>query len=95
MFSQVFGFWLDQIEVQGFKSASQLCMLDLVYEMIVGCASNCVDKYRYIKHDVIEKAFLMTRYETLMTLIGWRIIANRSLWKHIVPLQYSVNHHTK
>ena len=86
---------LDQIEIQCFKNASQLCMLDLVYAMIVGCASNCVEKYEYIKLDVIEKAFLMTRYETLMALIGWRIKANRLLWKHIVPQRYSFNHHTK
>ena len=63
--------------------------------MIVGCASNCVEKYEYIKLDLIEKAFLMKRYETLMTLIGWRMIANWLLWKHIVPQQYSFNHHTK
>ena len=44
---------LDQIEIQCFKSASQLCMLDLVKEMIVGCASNCVDKYEYIKLDAM------------------------------------------
>ena len=63
--------------------------------MMVGCASNCVDKYEYIKLDVIEKAFLMNRYETLMTLIGYCIIANQLLWKHIVPQQYSFSHHIK
>ena len=36
----------DQIKIQCFKNASQLCMLDLVYEnsmMIMGHAPNCFD----------------------------------------------------
>ena len=34
----------DLIKIQCFKSASQLCMLDLVYEMmIMGRAPNCFD----------------------------------------------------
>ena len=44
----------DLINIQFFKSASQLCMLELVYEMmIMGYAPNCFDKYEYIKLDVV------------------------------------------
>ena len=40
----------DLIKIQCFKSADQLCMLDLV---IMGRAPNCFDKYEYIKLDVM------------------------------------------
>ena len=69
---------LDLIKVQCFKSASQLCMLDLVFEMMItGCTPNYMDMYENIKLDVmtntLKKVLLLTHYETLT--IGYCIIA--------------------
>ena len=44
----------DLIKIRCFKSANQLCMLDMVYEtMIMGRAHNCFDQYEYIKLDAM------------------------------------------
>ena len=48
---------------------------------------------RYAKH--IEKVLLLTRYETLMSLIGYCIIANQLWCKHIVPQKCSFSRHAK
>ena len=43
----------------------------------------------------IEKVFLLTLYETLMTLIGYFIIANQIWCKHMIYRCYRFGHHTK
>ena len=49
--------------------------------MIMGRSPNYIDKNEYIKLfcyvKLIEKVLSLTHYETLMTLIGYCIIANQ------------------
>ena len=95
--STSFCYWAHEIawsnqNSECFKSASQLCMLDLVYDnddygtrtklfWLVWVHQRLT--WRHAKH--IVKALSLTRYETLLSLIGYFIIANQLWCKRIVP----------
>ena len=46
--------------------------------------------WRYVKH--IENVLSLTHYETLMTLIGYCILANQLWYKHAVSQYYRFGH---
>ena len=51
--------------------------------------------YEYMKLNVMHWKSFRTRYETLMSLIGYCVIANQLWWKHIVPQKCSFRCHAK